>query len=320
MKKHLVLKVIVTLLPAIIFAQNYGWMTLYKGFGYVFVALWIFNILLVLNAGKNRTLSEVFRVSEIGAFLLPISALVMTFVIGGKAVGELGGQEAAQAGAAIGTAIGGMFAVGIAFVFGLFGGIILHLLANRFEKKADAEVNEGTAVMPGNFFEKHKIVTTIVFVIILIVVSNLVSGEKAGDEKQTQNSPQEESVVATDDTQNQEETPTEMPKETTPAPVEISKVIVKDDGFGNPTVSLNLKNISEKEIDGVKIEIKTFNNFDEPAKGFLSDNTFRGVSQDKIVAGGSKTVSWTLYNYEGVTKAQPTITSIHFVDGSGWGE
>lgn len=319
MKKHLVLKVFVTLLPAIIFAQNYGWMTLYKGFGYVFVALWIFNILLVLNASKNRTLNEVFRVSEIGAFLLPISALVMTFVIGGKAVGELSGQEAAQAGAAIGTAIGGMFAVGIAFVFGLFGGIILHLLANRFEKKADAEVNEGVAMLPGNFFEKHKIVTTIVFVIILIVISNLISGEKTSGEKQTQNSPEEESVVATK-TPTSEEPQTETPKETTPAPVEISKVVVKDDGFGNPTVSLNLKNISEKEIDGVKIEVKTFNNFDEPAKGFLSDNTFRGVSQDKIVAGGNKTVSWTLYNYEGVTKAQPTITSIHFVDGSGWGE
>lgn len=319
MKKHLVLKVFVTLLPALIFAQNYGWMTLYKGFGYVFVALWIFNILLVVNASKNRALSEIFRVSEIGAFLLPISALVMTFVIGGKAVGELNGQEAAQAGAAIGTAIGGMFAVGIAFVFGLFGGIILHLLANRFEKKADAEVNEGATTMPGNFFEKHKIVTTIAFVIILIVVSNLVSGEKTADEKQAQSSPKEESVVATE-TLNQEETSIEAPKETTPAPVEISKVVVKDDGFGNPTVSLNLKNTSEKEIDGVKVEVKTFNNFDEPAKGFLSDNTFRGVSQDRIVAGGSKTVSWTLYNYEGVTKAQPTITSIHFVDGSSWGE
>ena len=319
MKKHLVLKVFVALLPALIFSQNYGWMTLYKGFGYVFVALWIFNILLVLNASKNRALSETFRVSEIGAFLLPISALVMTFVIGGKAVGELNGQEAAQAGAAIGTAIGGMFAVGIAFVFGLFGGIIFHLLANRFEKKADAEVNEGGTATPENFFEKHKIVTTIVFVVILIVISNLVSGEKTDDKKQVQNSPKEESVVATE-TPDQEETQTETPKETTPAPIEISKVVVKDDGFGNPTVSLNLKNTSEKEIDGVKIEMKTFNNFDEPAKGFLSDNTFRGVSQDKIVAGGNKTVAWTLYNYEGVTKAQATITSIHFVDGSTWGE
>lgn len=319
MKKHLVLKAFVTLLPAIIFSQNYGWMTLYKGFGYAFVALWVFNILLVLNASKNRTLNEVFRISEIGAFLLPISALVMTFVIGGKAVGGLNGQEAAQAGAAIGTAIGGVFVVGIAFVFGLFGGIIFHLLANRFEKKADAEVNAETAVIQNNFFEKHKIVTTIAFVIILIIISNLVSGKKTDGGKQAQNQSTEESIV-TAEIPNKEEAPTEAPKETTPAPVEISKITVKDDAIGNPNVTLNLKNTSDKEIDGVKVEIKTFNNFDEPAKGFLSDNTFQGVSQEKIVAGGNKTASWTLYNYEGVTKAQPTITSVHFVDGSSWGK
>lgn len=327
MKKHLILKVFATLLPTLILAQNYGWMTLYKGFGYAFLVLWVFNILLILNAGKNRTLHEIFRVSEIGAFFLPISVIIMTFVLGGKAIGELEGQQAAQAGATLGVAVGGIFAVGIAFIFGLFGGIILHLFANRFEKKADAE--EESTEQPRNFLEKHKVITTIILVTILSVVSNLISGNKTNIKEQADKVAKIETAEETEKTgsieekpeEHKQETKAEEPEEATPAPVEIIKTVVKEDSIGTPNVTLTIKNTSSKDIDGIKVEIKTFNNFDEPVNAlFSNDNTFKGIYQDNLPAGATKPASWALYNFNKTTKAQPTIVSVHFTNGTSWGE
>lgn len=134
-KKYLATKILATLLPTLILWQNYGWMTMNKGLLYAFFVIWAFLIWRVLKLeDKNHILYKVFRFSEIGAFLLPISALILTFGFGAKAVSSTS-DEFAQAGAAIGTAVGGFFVVFIAFIFGLFGGIILHLIANRYEKK-----------------------------------------------------------------------------------------------------------------------------------------------------------------------------------------
>lgn len=65
--------------------------------------------------------------------------------------------------------------------------------------------------------------------------------------------------------------------------------------------------------------IKTFNNFGEPANGFLTDNSYDGISQDKIAPGQSKQVSWTLYNYDTASKIEATVYQVHFTDGTTWG-
>ncbi|MFA6466759.1 MAG: hypothetical protein WCV71_02800 [Patescibacteria group bacterium] len=137
MKKYRALKILLTLLPALVFTQNWAWMSANKILGIAFIVIWALMIWSVWKIdNKYKILQKIFRATEIGFFLLPISAIILTFVIGAQAVNSTN-DEFAQAGAAIGTAIGGTFIVVLAFIFGLSGGIILHLIANKYEKKAE---------------------------------------------------------------------------------------------------------------------------------------------------------------------------------------
>lgn len=317
MKKYAILRILATLLPAIIFTQNYALMTLNKGLGYAFLAIWIFSIFLVWHtSGKNKIWSEIFRLSEIGAFLLPISALAMIFVLGNLLFGELEGNSAAQAGAGIGMAVGGFFSVGIAFVVGLFGGIIFHLLADRFEKKSASE--QQVTETPTNFFYRHKILVTIAFVIILIIISNLFPRiNSQNDEGETEEAMSTSENLEIAEAESEQENQTQN---TEPSPVEITDTVVKKNDFGTVIVTLTLQNTSEKDADGIKVEMKTFDNFGEPANGFLSDNTFRGISQETIASGETTTASWELFNYDNTTKVDARVFGVHFTDDSSWGE
>lgn len=141
-KSYLFTKIFISLLPALILLQNYAWMAVNRYAGYAFLIIWGFIIWRVSKLeSKNEILERLFRYSEIGAFLLPISAIIFTFVIGAESI-NMGANEFEQAGAAIGTAIGGFFVVGLAFVIGLFGGFIFHLIGNRYEKKAEKGKNK----------------------------------------------------------------------------------------------------------------------------------------------------------------------------------
>ena len=136
-KKHIVLKLILALLPAAVFTQNYGWMTANAYIGWAFLLIWALMIWSVAQfTEKNQVLERLFRQTEIGFFLLPVSAIVLTFVLGAQAVSSTT-SSAGQAGAAIGTAIGGTFAVILSFIFGLTGGVIMHLVAGKYDKKAE---------------------------------------------------------------------------------------------------------------------------------------------------------------------------------------
>ncbi len=185
MKHYLALKVLASLLPVLIFTQNWGWMTGNKMLGTAFLLLWISMVWFLLHAeDKHEVLHKVFRASEIGCFLLPISALILTFVVGSMAINSTD-SGAAQAGAAIGTAIGGMFAVGIGFVFGLFGGIIFHLIANRFGKKMrETEISEHA-----NFFVKHKAFTIILAMAVLLIITVSRPSDTASREQKSDTAP-----------------------------------------------------------------------------------------------------------------------------------
>lgn len=131
-------EIFLALLPAVVFTVNYVliWQT-YVGIAFLFI--WLSMIGSVCQfTEKNHVTARLLRETEIAFFLLPISSIVSTFVTGAKVIGETQG-DLQQAGAAIGTAIGGVFLVGLTFVIGLFGGLIMHVLTGRYGKDAANE-------------------------------------------------------------------------------------------------------------------------------------------------------------------------------------
>lgn len=133
-------KIFLAILPAAIFTVNYAaWRIANEYIGIVFLFIWLSMTCSVWQfTKKNHVTARLLRETEIAFFLLPISSIVFTFVMGAKVIGEKQG-ELQQAGAAIGTAVGGVFIVGLAFVIGLFGGIIMHVLTGRYGKDSANE-------------------------------------------------------------------------------------------------------------------------------------------------------------------------------------
>ena len=168
-KKHVVLKFLLALLPAAVFTQNYGWMTANSYIGWAFLLIWALMIWSVAQfTEKNQVLERLFRQTEIGFFLLPVSAIVLTFVLGAQSVSSTT-SSAGQAGAAIGTAIGGTFAVILSFIFGLTGGVIMHLVAGKYDKKAKFVGTKETETLAA----KHGVILSVVGVIVLAVIMGL---------------------------------------------------------------------------------------------------------------------------------------------------
>jgi len=189
------------------------------------------------------------------------------------------------------------------------GGVIMHLLSNRYEKKITEKIEPKAT----NFFERHKAVTIILVLVVLIIIASAASTKEKTETVQT----------STNQT-NTEITPSEsvqLVKSVTPSPVVAEKISVTRDSIGTPEANVTYKNISTKEIDGIKARFKVFNNFDEPVNGFLSDNNnFDALSQDKIPAGASSEGTWAMYNFDGASKIKVEIFHVHFTDGTTWEE
>lgn len=165
-KKHIVLKILLGLLPAAIFTQNYAWMTANTKLGIGFLIIWAIVVWSVWQLNeKNHIMERLFRLTEIAFFLLPVSAIILSFVLGSKAVGSTT-NEFEQAGAAIGTAIGGTFIVVLAFIFGVIGGIIFHLITSKYDKKAQTSSDQ----QPDTIANKHGVILSLVGVLLLTIV------------------------------------------------------------------------------------------------------------------------------------------------------
>ncbi len=308
MKKYLLLKIVLALVPAAILTQNWAWMSANSIIGIAFIVSWLLCIWIVVRIeDKNKVISQLLRMAEIGFFLLPISALVLTLVIGSQAVNSTSG--AAQAGAAIGTAIGGMMAVVLGFIVGVAGGVIMHLLSNRYEKKITEKIEPKAT----NFFEGHKAVTIILVLVVLIIIASAASTKEKKETVQTSTNQTNTEITTSESVQ--------LVKPVTPSPVVAEKISVSRDSIGTPEANVTYKNISTKEIDGIKARFKVFNNFDEPVNGFLSDNNnFDALSQDKIPAGASSEGTWAMYNFDGASKIKVEVFHVHFTDGTTWEE
>ncbi len=166
MKKHLFLKVLLALFPAVIFEMNYAWMTGNKAVGIGFLLLWALIIWSVWQmTEKNHIIERLFRETEIAFFLLPLSAIVLTFVLGAETISDTSDQFE-KVGTAIGTAIGGAFIVGLSLVIGIVGGIVMHLITNNYDRKAEAS----GVKQPETFANKHGVILSVVGLFLLAII------------------------------------------------------------------------------------------------------------------------------------------------------
>jgi len=282
-KKHLVLKILLSLLPAFIFFYNYSLMSFGFYLGIAFLIIWALMIWNVYQfTEKNHIIERLFRLTEISFFMLPLSAIVLSFIIGSKAVSSAT-DKFEQAGAVLGTAIGGSFAVILLFIIGFIGGIIMHLITNQYAKKAEAS-NIHQAETLSN---KHGIVFSLAAIILFTIIMNSFSMAQhyinvAKEKEALKNSLQQGGV-------NQTSISTKKAKtETKKVTLEIiKKGFDPADYYSGSyqdqiTMSLKFNNTTDKNIKGVEGIIAFYDIFDNK----ISETTVR--YDEGIPAHGSK--------------------------------
>jgi hypothetical protein len=264
-KKHLSLKVLLALLPTLIFYQNYAWMTGNAYLGIGFIIIWILMIWNVHQfTEKNHILERFFRLTEISFFLLPVSALILTFIIGSRVLSS-SVNEFEQAGGAIGTAIGGVFIIIIAFIIGVAGGIIMHLITKKYEKKAEAS---GIKKIENSSIKHGVIISLVVLIALAIVMGSISSAQntaRANKAKEELSKSLQQGSVTKTDTVSLEENKTQSNK----VKLEILKKGFSESDFSSGNyypeqITMNLKftNETDKDIKGVEGTLTLYDIFD----------------------------------------------------------
>lgn len=100
-------------------------------------------------------------------------------------------------------------------------------------------------------------------------------------------------------------------------PLKITKYFLTYNSINSPEANITYKNVSTKLIDGIKVSVACYNNFDEPVTSGYS-NVFGGIDQDKLRPGRQKTGTWTMSLFDNTTKIKPFIREVHFSDGTTW--
>lgn len=170
--KFYLLKFLFALLPALLLMQNCAWMTLNRMVGVIFLVLYAVVVWSVWKMTvKEAIITRLLRLTEIAFFIMPISSLILTSSAGSIAV-STGSNDAEKAGAAIGTALAGGAILIFTLVIGLIGGLIIHLIANRYERKLEKLVpaeGDNTTGM------SHGVLITLGVVIVLTIFANSVA-------------------------------------------------------------------------------------------------------------------------------------------------
>jgi len=183
-KRYSVLKVLLGLLPALILTQNYAWMTSNRSMGVGFLIIYA---LVIWSAWffteKNHILERHFRLTEVALFLLPISSVILSFSIGASAISSTT-DEFAQAGAAIGSAVGGFIVIAVSFVVGITGGVIMHLIANNYGKKTEGAHEKQIE----NASTKHGVIITLGLVLLIAMIVGVSGAASTTEETQLNSS------------------------------------------------------------------------------------------------------------------------------------
>ena len=315
--KHVLLKLLVALLPTLVFLQDYAWMTTNKMVGFAFVILFVVILWSAWSfEDKNAIFERYFRLMEVGFFLMPLSALVMTFIFGSQAIIS-STDGISQAGVAIGTAIGGTVVVAIAFVVGLTMGFVMHLVSGSYAKKMEH------SKQPETFATKHGVILPILALIVLSFIIGIVSSAEYS--AQVAKEQQALGVINLPRAETDPIVTVERPEiESQKVTVEITKKdFVTVDYQEQITMNIEFTNHTEKEIRGVEGVLTLYDIFDNrifsitvrydksiPAQGKKIWES--GIDYNQFIDEDVKLKQTALENL----KHQWRISTIIYADGS----
>lgn len=106
-----------------------------------------------------------------------------------------------------------------------------------------------------------------------------------------------------------------------PAPTSIENFEIDINVIGEPIAKIQIKNNSDKTIDGFKVLVSAKDNFGKEVREFGGGKPVASLmSQRKIDPGALSDFRyyWTLHGYENGTKFHAKIYEIHYTDGTSW--
>lgn len=262
---HVALKVLLALLPALVFTQNYAWMTGNTYVGSAFIVIWALMAWSVWQlTEKNHILERLFRMTEISFFLLPVSALILTIVLG---------SQSDSAGAAVGIAIGGAFAVVLAFVVGLPGGIIMHIVSGKYDKKAESSGEKQRETLAN----KHGIILAIVGVFALAITLGSLAASNRSAELAEESAGLQQGGVQQEDVADQNGTRVSLEI----VNKSFSEADFASSGSFQDKIRFDLKftNQTDRDIRGVEGTVTFYDIFDNEIKPMQ-------VSYDEVIPSG----------------------------------
>lgn len=115
--------------------------------------------------------------------------------------------------------------------------------------------------------------------------------------------------------------PTKEAVQKIPAPTSIETFEIDINAIGEPVAKIQIKNNSDKTIDGFKVIVSAKDNFEKDVHEYGSGGTTaRLISQRKIAPGAvsDSRIYWTLHGYENGTKFHVKVYEIHYTDGTSW--
>lgn len=111
-----------------------------------------------------------------------------------------------------------------------------------------------------------------------------------------------------------------------PPPIVPIRTRVRANSAGTPELELWVRNDSEKAIDAFRFNAFCQNNFGEPVTSRIRNRPFyRGSNQaerdrEQLRPGAERKLRghWSMFRFEGCTKARVVIDDVHFVDDTTW--
>lgn len=106
-----------------------------------------------------------------------------------------------------------------------------------------------------------------------------------------------------------------------PAPISIERFEVDINVIGEPIARIQIKNESDKTIDGYKVLVSVKDNFGKDVREFGSGEPIAHLINQREIAPGDLSnyqYYWTLHGYETGTKFHAKLYEIHYTDGSSW--
>lgn len=165
-----------------------------------------------------------------------------------------------------------------------------------------------------NWFMRHKIISTLLFVFIGIPMLAAFWDAALSDISSNNNNGQPKSEAASDEAVAKQEADARKFDQ-----IVITDSSIKEDIIGTPEWHVTIKNNTDKTIDGVIVQGFFKNNFDEPVGQFNSKSAeaFRGQIQETIKPGASFPAVYNLAVYDSTTKVENiSVVKVHFTDGS----